>query len=88
MRRFAPTCPFRWPHCFPMKLFLEFFGVAIFSFVLFVGGLIVLPRVTTMPRTTPAEGVGLALGVVVVAGGFAWYYLAASHQGRSPPPKQ
>ncbi len=67
-----------------MKLFLEYFGLIIFSFVVFVGGLIVLPRVTPMPPVTTGEMVGLTLGVVVVAGGFAWYYLAESHQGSGP----
>ncbi|GEM_PF-6686501 len=69
-----------------MKLLLEYFGLIIFSFVAFVGGLILLPRVTTMPQTSPGELVGLVLGVIVVAGGFTWYYLAGSHQGASENP--
>lgn len=64
-----------------MKLLLEYFGLIIFAFVVFVGGLILLPRVTAMPQSSPGELVGLVLGVVVVAGGFTWYYLAGSHQG-------
>ncbi len=66
-----------------MKLILEFFGLLIFTFVLLVGALIVLPRVSSMPEPSPGEVVGLFLGIAVVAGGFIWYYLASSHQGGS-----
>jgi hypothetical protein len=66
-----------------MKLLLEYFGLIVFSFVVFVGGLILLPRVTSMPETPVPEMVGLALAFVVIAGGFSWYYLARSHQGSS-----
>jgi len=69
-----------------MKLILEYFGLIIFAFVVFVGGLIALPRVTSMPETPLPEVVGLTLAFVVIAGGFAWYYLAGSHQGTSEPP--
>ena len=65
-----------------MKLFLEYFGLLIFCFVLLVGALIALPRTTALPATSPSEMVGLGLAFVVVGGGFAWYYLARSHQGR------
>jgi hypothetical protein len=67
-----------------MKLLLEYFGLIIFAFVLLVGGLILLPRVTTMPSVSPSELVGFGLALVVIAGGFAWFYLASSHQGRPP----
>lgn len=68
-----------------MKLLLEYFGVIIFAFVVLVGGLILLPRVTAMPQTSPDEMVGLALAFVVIGGGFSWYYLASSHQGTAGP---
>ena len=64
-----------------MKLLLEYFGAFIFAFVVLVGGLIVLPDVTAMPRTSPDEILGLGLAFVVIAGGFSWYYLARTHQG-------
>lgn len=65
-----------------MKLLLEYFGFLIFAFVVLVGGFILFPRVTAMPETSPGEMVGLGLAFVVIAGGFTWYYLASSHQGR------
>lgn len=68
-----------------MKLLLEYFGLIIFAFVVLVGGLILLPRVTAMPATSPGEMVGLALAFVVIGGGFSWYYLATSHQGTNTP---
>ena len=64
-----------------MKILLEYFGLIIFAFVILVGGLILLPRITTMPETSPSEMVGLALAFFVIVGGFSWYYLATSHQG-------
>jgi hypothetical protein len=76
-----------------MKPLLEYFGVFIFAFVVLVGGLIVLPGVTPMPRTSPDEILGLGLAFVVIAGGFSWYYLARAHQGtpgasaRERPPR-
>ena len=66
-----------------MKLLLEYFGLIVFAFVVLVGGLILLPRVTMMPATTPSEMVGLALAFLVIGGGFSWYYLASSHQGKA-----
>jgi uncharacterized membrane protein YoaK (UPF0700 family) len=69
-----------------MKLLLEYFGLIVLAFVVLVGGLILLPRVTTMPQTSPSEMVGLALAFVVIGGGFSWYYLASSHQGTAGPP--
>jgi drug/metabolite transporter (DMT)-like permease len=69
-----------------MKLLLEYFGMIIFAFVVLVGGLILLPRVTPMPETSPGEMVGLALAFVVIGGGFSWYYLATSHQGTPNTP--
>jgi len=68
-----------------MKLLLEYFGLIVLAFVVLVGGLILLPRVTTMPQTSPSEMVGLALAFVVIGGGFSWYYLASSHQGTAGP---
>ena len=71
-----------------MKLLLEYFGLILilFAFVVFVGGLIALPRVTSMPATPPPEEVGLTLAFLVVAGGFTWYYMAGSHQGTPEGP--
>lgn len=69
-----------------MKLILEYFGMLIFAFVVLVGGLILLPRVTTAPATSPSEMMGLALAFVVIAGGFSWYYLARTHQGTGTGP--
>lgn len=71
-----------------MKLLIEYFGFLIFAFVLLVGGFILLPRMTTMPQTSPGEMVGLGLALVVIAGGFSWYYLAASHQGSERPTRR
>lgn len=68
-----------------MKLLLEYFGLIIFAFVVLVGGLILLPRVTMMPETSPGEMVGMGLAFVVIGGGFSWYYLSASHQGTDTP---
>jgi hypothetical protein len=65
-----------------MKFLVEYFGMLIFAFVVLVGGLIVLPRVTAMPDTSPSEMAGLGLALVVIVGGFSWYYLARTHQGR------
>jgi hypothetical protein len=65
-----------------VKLLLEYFGLFVFAFVLLVGGLILGPRVTFMPISSPGEMGGLGLALIVIAGGFAWYYLAATHQGR------
>ena len=64
-----------------MKLLLEYFGLFIFSFVVIVGGLIALPRTTSMPATSPDEMIGLALAFIVIGGGFSWYYFARTHQG-------
>jgi hypothetical protein len=64
-----------------MKLILEYFGVLIFAFVVLVGGLVALPSVTAMPKTSVNEMMGLVLAFVVIAGGFSWYYLARTHQG-------
>jgi len=69
-----------------MKLLLEYFGLIVFSFVVLVGGLILLPRVMPAPATTPGEMVGLGLAFVVIGGGFSWYYLASSHQGTTMGP--
>lgn len=60
-----------------MKFFLDYFGLGIFVFVVFVGGLVALPSVTEAPQTSPSEMVGLVLAFVVIAGGFSWYYFAA-----------
>lgn len=65
-----------------MKLLLEYFGLFVFAFVLLVGGLILGPRVAFMPASSTGELVGLGLAGAVIVGGFAWYYLAGTHQGR------
>ena len=64
-----------------MKFFLDYFGLFIFAFVVFVGGLVALPTLTEAPKTSPREMMGLGLAFVVIAGGFSWYYFA----GPSPP---
>lgn len=60
-----------------MKLLLDYFGLFIFAFVVFVGGLVALPSVTEAPQTSTREMLGLTLAFVVIAGGFSWYYFAA-----------
>ncbi|MFP4228303.1 MAG: hypothetical protein ACLFTE_05690 [Salinivenus sp.] len=69
-----------------MKRILESFGIFVFGFVLLVGGLILGPRVTSMPITSAGELVGLGLALIVIAGGFAWYYLTSTHQGGPTSP--
>ncbi len=75
-----------------MKVFLDYFGLAVFCFVLFIGGIVALPELTAMPKTTPGEILGFVLAGGVIMGGFSWYYFAASHQGemnrRSPDPRE
>lgn len=68
-----------------MKLLLEYFGLIVFCFVVLVGGLILLPRVSAAPPVSPSEMVGLGLAFIVIGGGFFWYYLASSHQGTPGP---
>ena len=60
-----------------MKLLLDYFGLFIFAFVVFVGGLVALPSLTEAPQTSTREVLGLTLAFIVIAGGFSWYYLAA-----------
>jgi hypothetical protein len=60
-----------------MKFFLDYFGLGIFAFVVFVGGLVALPSITEAPQTSPREMLGLSLAFIVIAGGFSWYYFAA-----------
>jgi hypothetical protein len=60
-----------------MKLIREYFGLGIFGFVVFVGGLVALPSITEAPETSLGEMMGLALAFIVIAGGFSWYYFAA-----------
>lgn len=69
-----------------MKILLEYFGALVFAFVLMVGAIILIPRAMDMPDTSPGELVGLGLALFVIGGGFTWYYLAATHQGRSSGP--
>jgi drug/metabolite transporter (DMT)-like permease len=62
-----------------MKVLLEYFGPIVFGFVVLVGGLVALPKaVPGAPQTSPSEIAGLVLAGVVIAGGFSWYYFAAS----------
>lgn len=65
-----------------MKIILEYFGLFVFVFVIFVGGLVAFPRVAAVPETSVGEMFRLGLAFVVIAGGFTWYYLADSHQGK------
>jgi NAD/NADP transhydrogenase beta subunit len=61
-----------------MNVIVDYFGLFIFAFVVFVGGLVVLPEVTEAPQTSLREMLGLALAFVVITGGFSWYYFAAA----------
>ena len=61
-----------------MKILRNYFGLFIFSFVVFVGGLVALPELTPAPETTFRDVLGLGLAFIVIAGGFSWYYFAAS----------
>jgi hypothetical protein len=70
-----------------MKLLLDYFGLAIFAFVVFVGGLVALPAFGEAPQTSGSEILGLGLAFIVIAGGFSWYYFATSYKStgdRSP----
>jgi hypothetical protein len=67
-----------------MKFIVEYFGVFIFGFVVFVGALVTLPELGA-PDTSPGEMGGLALAFVVIVGGFSWYYNAELPQ--RPPPR-
>jgi hypothetical protein len=67
-----------------MKLLVEYFGLFIFAFVLFVGGLVALPEIGA-PETSPGEMGGLILAFVVIAGGFSWYYNAELPSGSRTP---
>lgn len=64
-----------------MKIFLEYFGLLIFVFVLLVGGAILMPQIADVPDTSVGGMVRIGLAFVVIAGGFTWYYFAASHRG-------
>lgn len=67
-----------------MKLLVEYFGLFIFAFVLFVGGLVALPEIGA-PETSPGEMGGLILAFIVIAGGFSWYYNAELPSGSRTP---
>ncbi|WP_208427420.1 MULTISPECIES: hypothetical protein [Salinibacter] len=58
-----------------MKVLVEYFGMFIFAFVVFVGGLVALPEIGA-PETSLGEMGGLALAFIVIAGGFSWFYSA------------
>lgn len=66
-----------------MRVLVEYFGLLIFAFVLFVGGLVALPEIGA-PDTSPGEMGGLILAFVVIAGGFSWYYNAELASGSRP----
>ena len=61
-----------------MNVIVDYFGLFIFAFVVFVGGLVALPELTEAPQTSVREMLGLALAFVVITGGFSWYYFATS----------
>lgn len=61
-----------------MNVIVDYFGLFIFAFVVFVGGLVALPAVTEAPQTSPREMMGLGLAFVVITGGFSWYYFATA----------
>lgn len=67
-----------------MKFLVEYFGLFIFGFVVFVGGLVTLPKIGA-PETSPGGMVGLILAFVVIVGGFSWYYNADLPSGPQRP---
>ncbi len=73
-----------------MKFIVEYFGVFIFGFVVFVGALVALPEIGA-PETSLGEMGGLILAFIVIVGGFSWYYNAdlpsgAAARSRRPGP--
>ncbi|WP_103019697.1 hypothetical protein [Salinibacter altiplanensis] len=67
-----------------MKVIVEYFGLFIFAFVVFVGGLVALPEIGA-PETSLGEMGGLALAFIVIAGGFSWFYSAELPSGATTP---
>jgi len=70
-----------------MKVLVEYFGMFIFAFVVFVGGLVALPEIGA-PETSFGEMGGLALAFIVIAGGFSWYYNADLPSGANTPTRR
>jgi len=70
-----------------VKVIVEYFGVFIFGFVVFVGGLVVLPEIGA-PETSPGEIGGLLLAFIVIAGGFSWFYSAELPSGSRTPSRR
>lgn len=70
-----------------MRLIVEYFGLFIFAFVLFVGGLVALPEIGA-PETSLGEMGGLILAFIVIAGGFSWYYNAELPSGSRTPSRK
>lgn len=58
-----------------MKLFVEYFGLFIFGFVVFIGGLVALPEIGGYDMSLGGT-VRLLLAFIVIVGGFSWYYSA------------
>jgi hypothetical protein len=67
-----------------MRFIVEYFGVFIFGFVVFVGGLVALPEIGA-PETSLGEMGGLILAFIVIVGGFSWYYNADLPSGARTP---
>ena len=67
-----------------MRFIVEYFGVFIFGFVVFVGGLVALPEIGA-PQTSLGEMGGLILAFIVIVGGFSWYYNADLPSGARTP---
>ncbi|MFB6097975.1 MAG: hypothetical protein ABEK84_02475 [Salinibacter sp.] len=67
-----------------MRFLVEYFGVFIFGFVVFVGGLVALPKIGA-PETSPGGMAGLMLAFIVIVGGFTWYYNADLPSGARTP---
>lgn len=67
-----------------MNFYLKYFGVLVFSFVALVGGLLLLPGIGVDPGTSFGEIGRLTLALVVVAGGFSWYYFPVLRHADNP----
>ncbi len=67
-----------------MKVFVEYVGLFVFGFVVFIGGLVALPEVGA-PDTSLGKMWELILVFIVIMGGFLWYYNADLPSGARTP---